>query len=96
MYELTITTGDTSSTTRHGVPDHARQALLEHVVQSDLYLHGDHVPDGDATDAEDVTVFQLLRLDPASRQPRCVGTATIAAAAAAPTRTPTLRGVAAS
>ena len=96
MYELTITTDETSSTTRHCVSDHARRALLEHVVQSDLYLHGDHAPGGDATDAEDVMVFQLLRLDPASRQPRCVGTATITAAAAAPTHTPTLTGVAAS
>lgn len=96
MYELTITTDETSSTTRHCVSDHARRALLEHVVQSDLYLHGGHAPDGAATDVEDVTVFQLLRLDPASRQPRCVGTATIAAAAAAPTHTPTLTGVAAS
>lgn len=96
MYELTITTAETSSTTRHGVPDDARRVLLEHAVQSDLYLHGDHAPGGDATDAGDVMVFQLLRLDPASRRPRCVGTATIAAAAAAPTHTPTLTGVAAS
>jgi hypothetical protein len=88
MYELTITTGETSITTSHGGRDQARQALLDHAVQADLYLHRDHTPHEDVPEAGEVTVLHLLRLDPAGRQPRCVGTATITAAAAAPTHAP--------
>lgn len=85
MYELTITAGDTSSTTNHSVIDQAHRALLDHAVHADLYLRGDHVPRGDVPPAGDATVFQLLRLDPASRRPRCVGTAIITAVTAART-----------
>jgi hypothetical protein len=80
VYQLTIDTDTGSHTTRHAGAAEARQALLEHAVKSDLYLHGDHRTDT-GTDAPllapRVRVFDLLRLDPAAREPRCVGTATI-------------------
>jgi hypothetical protein len=93
MYELTITTDGTSSTTRHGGPDQARQQLIDHAVHADLYLHGDHAELDATPDVTAAARFHLLRLDPTGRHPRCVGTATIAAA---PTHTPILTGVATS
>lgn len=84
MHQLTIDTDTGSHTTRHAGEAEARQALLEHAIKADLYLHGDHRTDtgtAAALLAPRVSVFGLLRLDPAEREPRCVGTATITAAA---------------
>jgi hypothetical protein len=95
MFELTITAGEISSTTSHPDRRQARRALPRHAVHADLYLTGDHAGHKDASNEGETTVFGLLRLDSGSRQPRRVGTATITAAAAAPTHAPIPTGVAA-
>jgi hypothetical protein len=84
MYQLTIDTGAVSRTTGHAGQAEARQALLDHAIEADLYLHGDPWTNptvAASLHAPHVSVFRLLRLDPTEREPRCVGTATITAPA---------------
>lgn len=80
MYQLTIDTGAASRTTRHGGQAEARQALLDHAIEADVYLHGDHRGDLAAAaspNSVQASTFHLLRLTPNDREPRCVGIATI-------------------
>jgi hypothetical protein len=80
MYQLIIASDATTSTTDHDGFDHARRALIEHVVDADL-LCGDQ-PFGEAAHrAPSAIEFDLLALSPSGRQPHRVGTATIAALA---------------
>jgi hypothetical protein len=82
MYQLIIANDVATSTTDHDDFDHARRALIEHVVGADLYLCGDQ-PIGEAADrAPSAIEYDLLALNPSGRQPHRVGTATIAAAVA--------------
>ena len=82
MYQLTIANDATTSTTDHDDFDHARQALIGHVVDADLYLCGDQ-PFGDVADrAPSAITFDLLTLSPSAHRPCRIGTATIAPAAA--------------
>lgn len=99
MYQLTIATGPTSRVTCHADYDQARQALLDHAITADVYLHGDQALRQDAVSAPETTKVQLLQLDPTSGHPQCVGTATIttpAGADAAAALTPSMMGAAAS
>ena len=81
MYQLIIANDATTSTTDHDDFNHARRALIEHVVDADLYVCGDQ-PFGETADRATSTVeFDLLALSPLGRQPHRVGTATIAASA---------------
>lgn len=81
MYQLIIANDATTSTTDHDDFDHARRALIAHVVDADLYVCGDQ-PFGWGEDREPSTVeFDLLTLSPSGRPPHRVGTATIAAPA---------------
>jgi hypothetical protein len=84
-------------TARHADADQAGRALLEYAIQADVYLHGDDCKRGHASGATDhLTVVTLLRLDPAGRHPRRVGTATIAATATVAPTPNSLTGAAAS
>jgi hypothetical protein len=96
MYQLTIATDEGARTTRHADPQQASRALLAYAIQADVYLHGDDRNGDHASAATDLTVVTLLRLDPAGRQPRCVGTATIAATATVAPTPNGLTGAAAS
>jgi len=78
MYQLIIANDATSSMTDHDDFDHARRALIAHVVEADLYVRGDQ-PFGDTADQAPSSVeFDLLALSPSGSQPHRVGTATIA------------------
>ncbi|MGY4646254.1 hypothetical protein [Mycobacterium sp. URHB0021] len=81
MYQLIIASDATTSTTDHDDFDHARRALIEHVVDADLYLCGDQLFGEAAHRAPFAIEFDLLALSPSGRQPHRVGTATIAAPA---------------
>lgn len=82
MYQLIIANGATTSTTDHDDFDDARRALIERVIDADLYVCGEQ-PLGETADREPTAVvFDLLALSPAGSQPHRVGTATIAASAA--------------
>lgn len=81
MYQLIIANDATTSTTDHDDFDHARRALMAHVVEADLYVRGDQ-PFGDTADrAPSAVEVDLLALSPSGSQPHRVGTATIAAPA---------------
>lgn len=77
VYQLTIATDEGARTTSHADPHQAGRALLDYAIQSDLYLHGNYRIADQLCSATDLVVVHLLRLEPASREPRCVGTATI-------------------
>lgn len=84
MYQLTIDTGAASRTTRHIGQAEARQALLDHAIEADVYLHGDHRGGPAASpNPMQASTFHLLRLTPNEREPRCVGIATITTPTAA-------------
>jgi len=81
MYQLIIANDATTTTTDHDDFDHARRALIAHVVETDLYVRGDQPFGGTADRAPSAVEFDLLALSPSGRQPQRVGTATIAAPA---------------
>lgn len=81
MYQLIIANDATTTTTDHDDFDHARRALIAHVVETDLYVRGDQPFGGTADRAPSAVEFDLLALSPSGSQPQRVGTATIAAPA---------------
>ena len=82
MHQLTIATDTATSTTGHDDFADAHRALMSHVIAQDLYLHANW-PAPRTTAA-----FKLVSLDPADRQPRVAGTATIEPAPAKPVMGP--------
>ena len=79
MYQLIIANDAATSTTDHDDFDHARRALIAHVVDADLYVCGDQPFGETAHRAPSAVEFDLLALSPSDSRPHRVGTATIAA-----------------